>query len=189
MKKNRFYIILVFYFFLIKNNDAQSLGFEMQRDEQRIDIPFDFENNFIVVNLVFQNLIPLKFIFDTGAEHTILCKKDFADLANVRYNKVFKILGADMKTELKAYLARGIHLRIADSYVTAPKQDILVLEEDYFKLDEASGVHISGIIGADMFNRYIVKIDYGRKMISLFSTNNFTVPKKYYERLDRKSVV
>lgn len=186
MKKKHCYLLLLFYFFLPKNNNAQSLGFEMANDGQRMDIPFDFENNFIVVNIVFQNLIPLKFIFDTGAEHTILCQKDFADLLNVRYDKVFKILGADMKTELRAYLARGIHLRIENSRVIAPKQDILVLEEDYFKLDEASGVHISGIIGADMFNRYIVKIDYGRKMISLFNTNNFTTPKKNYERFDIK---
>ena len=186
MKRKHCYILLLFYFFLQKNTNAQSLGFEMTNDEQRVDIPFDFENNFIVVNIVFQNLLPLKFIFDTGAEHTILCKKDFADLANVRYNKVFKILGADMKTELRAYLARGIHLRVEDSYVTAPKQDILVLEDDYFKLDEASGVRISGILGADMFNRYIVKIDYGRKVISLFNTNNFIAPKKGYECFDIK---
>ncbi len=112
MKKNYRFFLLLLCFFLSKNVQSQSLGFETQRKGERIDIPFEFENNFIVVTILFQNLFPLKFIFDTGAEHTILCKKDFTEIMNIRYDKEFKILGADMKTELKAYLARGISLKV-----------------------------------------------------------------------------
>jgi hypothetical protein len=164
---------------------SQSLGFETQRKGERIDIPFEFENNFIVVTILFQNLFPLKFIFDTGAEHTILCKKDFTEIMNISYHKEFKILGADMKTELKAYLARGLSLKVNNSYISAPKQDILVLDEDYFKLDEASGVKIAGILGADMFNRFVVKIDYTKRMISLFDSEGFsTASAKGFEQFD-----
>ncbi len=174
MKKDyHFVLLLLLCFFLSKNVQSQSLGFETQRKGERIDIPFEFENNFIVVTILFQNLFPLKFIFDTGAEHTILCKKDFTEIMNIRYDKEFKILGADMKTELKAYLARGLSLKVNNSYIRAPKQDILVLDEDYFKLDEASGVKIAGILGADMFNRFVVKIDYKKQLISLFDSQDF----------------
>ena len=184
MIKKHCYILLILYFFSIKNATAQSLGFETQRRGERIDIPFDFENNFIVVTILFQNLFPLKFIFDTGAEHTILCKKDFTEIMNIRYDKEFKIMGADMKTELKAYLARGLSLKVNDSYIHAPKQDILVLDEDYFKLDEASGIKIAGILGADMFNRFVVKIDYNKRIISLYDAEHFTRPAKDFECLN-----
>jgi hypothetical protein len=96
-------------------------------------------------------------------------------------------LGADMKTELKAYLARGLSLKIDNSYISAPKQDILVLDEDYYKLDEASGVKIAGILGADMFSRFVVRIDYTKQMISLFDSANFTAAYvKGFEKFDIK---
>ncbi|HOY18537.1 MAG TPA: hypothetical protein PLC89_14620, partial [Haliscomenobacter sp.] len=44
--------------------------------ETHVDIPFDYENNFIVIKLMFNDIFPLKFIFDTGAENTILTKRE-----------------------------------------------------------------------------------------------------------------
>ncbi|MEZ4892713.1 MAG: hypothetical protein R2778_06810 [Saprospiraceae bacterium] len=80
-------------------------GFVIPARVQQVDIPFDFVNNFIIVNLVINNTLTLRMIFDTGAEHTILSKREISDVLNVPYEREFRLMGADLKTEIVAYLA------------------------------------------------------------------------------------
>jgi len=42
---------------------------------KRIELPFSIENNFMVINILLDNILP-SFIIDTGAENTILLEKD-----------------------------------------------------------------------------------------------------------------
>jgi predicted aspartyl protease len=176
MRQFQVFLGLIFLFFILPKSTAQSRGFQWQPTVNRVDIPFQFVNNFIVIDIMFQQTLSVKFIFDTGAEHTILCKKEIAELMGVSHERTFKIFGADMRTELTAYLARHVSLKVKNTYIEAPRQDILILEDDYFKIDEASGEKIAGILGADMFNQYVVKINYVKKIISLFNADHFTPP-------------
>jgi Aspartyl protease/PDZ domain len=158
-------------------NDITFLNHEYQ-----VDIPFEYENNFIVLQVMFNDLLPLKFIFDTGAENTILTKREITDILRVDYQKRFTIYGADLSQTLYAYLARGINLRIGE--VRATQRAILVLEEDYFKFDEFSGVEIHGILGADFFRRFVVKINYYKQVITLIDPEHFRGPKGKFDVLD-----
>ena len=146
------------------------------------EIPFTYQNNFIVIDLVFNGVFPLKFIFDTGAEHTILAKKEITDLLDVDYQRTFRIFGADLQTELTAYLASGISLQIED--VTAINRSILVLDEDYFKFQEFTGLNIHGLLGADFFRRFVVQIDYRKERIILIDPKKFSPPRKKYKEID-----
>ncbi len=142
---------------------------------RQIDIPFEYQNNFIVVKVVFNDIFPLRFIFDTGAEYTILSKREITDLLSVDYQKRFTLQGADMRTELYAYLARGINLTMGN--LRNINRSILVLEEDYFRFEEFSGIQIHGILGADMFRRFVVKINYKKRIISLLNAEDFRPPR------------
>lgn len=146
-----------------------------------MEIPFTYSNSFIVVNVTFNKIFPLKFIFDTGAEHTILTKKEIVRLMRIPYERTFKVLGADLKTELTAHLVRGVHIKSGDIFCES--QDILVLEDDYFRFEEFTGTEIHGIIGADLFKRYVVKINYIRKTITLYKPNNFYAPGGTYAKI------
>ena len=48
----------------------------MSRGAKKVEIPFERQGNFIIVKVTFEGLFPLRFILDTGAEHTILTKKE-----------------------------------------------------------------------------------------------------------------
>ncbi len=130
-----------------------------------VEIPFEYHNDFIIVKIVFNKTLPLNFIFDTGAEHTILLKKEIAEMMEIPYERRIQIIGSDMQEDLFAYLARRIHLKI--SKINIPNQSILVLEKDYFDFDKQVGVDIDGIIGADIFKAYRLSINYDTKTIKL----------------------
>ncbi|HMQ48740.1 MAG TPA: aspartyl protease family protein [Saprospiraceae bacterium] len=180
MKKN-VYIVSLFCVFA-HNLFTQSADLRIHGSLRKIDIPFEYSNDFIILNIVFNDYLPLKFIFDTGSEHTILAKREITDLLQVNYQRRFTLLGADMSSEVYAYLVRGVSLRLNDK-ITALNRSILVLEEDYLHFEELAGLEIHGIIGSDIFRRFVVKIDYNRKIITLYEPNSFEAPGGNYDRL------
>jgi hypothetical protein len=158
---------------------SQIPDLDIQRNVKKLELPFRYENNFIVVDVLFNGFLPLHFLFDTGAEHTILTKREISDLMQIDYQRRFTVIGADLETELTAYLARGIALRI--KAFRAINRSILVLDEDYFRFEEFAGVNIHGIFGADIFRRFVVKVDYDRKVITLYDPGHFQRPAGYME--------
>jgi predicted aspartyl protease len=149
---------------------AQIPGFYMRNHAKKIEIPFELQDNFVVVKVLFQGVFPLKFIIDTGAEHTILTKKEITNLLRVTYEHERTIVGTDMKTTIKAYIARQMRLDL--STLTLVK-DILVLDDDYFKLDQFAGLEIHGIIGAEVFKGYVLKIDYIKQILTVYDPSVF----------------
>lgn len=142
-------------------------GFLMPPGVRQVEWPFDYVNNFIVVTVTLNGTIPLKMIFDTGAEHTVLCQRELTDLLGIRYDREFRLLGADMKTELIAYLARKVRLDAMNVPLTAPDEDILVLQEDYFRFESYAGIDIHGILAASALSRYVIRINYLQKTITV----------------------
>lgn len=155
---------------------------DIARGKESVELPFEYVNNFIILTVYFNEILPLKFIFDTGAEYTLITKKEITDLLQVDYRKRYPLLGADLTTELYAYLATGVRLRVAD--FAAINRSILVLEEDYFQFEEFAGINIQGIIGSDLFRRFVVKIDYRKQKITLIDPSKFDPPGSKYTKLD-----
>lgn len=179
-------ILFLFLFCLPLGLSAQILkkpkvDFKLSQNSKKIEVPFEYENNFIIVNVLFNNFLPLRFIFDTGAEHTILTKREISDLMAINYTRKFSIMGADLTTVLTAYLTQNIDLTMGR--FKALNKNILVLDDDYFKFDEFAGIDVQGIIGADLFRRYVVKINFKRKIITLYNPTHFNLPSKKYVEL------
>lgn len=160
---------------------AQRRDLILPKGLKKVEIPFEYENNFIIVKIIFNDVFPLRFIFDTGAEHTILTRREITDLLQVDYKRRFPLLGSDLRTELYAYLASGIRIKMNDLYVT--NQAILVLEEDYLRFEEFAGINVQGILGADLLRRFVVKIDYRIRKITLYDPAHFQAPKDDYVEL------
>lgn len=167
-------ILLFLLFLLCISVQAQSFGFEV-KDKKGVKIPFEVHNNFMVVNVTLNGKLPLKFIFDTGAEHTILSKSIFVGFVGLSLDRPIKILGADLNQQLTAYVSNKVNIQVGDA--VAPSQDILILAEDYFKIDEYVGMEVHGIIGADLFRNLVLKIDNRRNLITVQNSRNFLPPK------------
>ena len=154
----------------------------MNKGVKKIEIPFERQDNFIIVKVLFQGLFPLRFIFDTGAEHTILTKKEITNLLRVTYEREITIMGTDMRTEVKAYIARKMRMELENLTLV---KDILVLDEDYFKFDQFSGLEIHGILGAEVFKGHVIKVDYVKQLITVFDPSVFKESEyRKYEEYD-----
>ena len=147
-------------------------GFYMPTTAKSVDIPFDYKNNFIILQFIVDGKIPLNFILDTGAGHTILTKKEISLVLNRRFEREFQVYGSDLSKPLLAYLIRNVKLEIPDR-VTAPLEDMLVLDDDYFQFEEYTGTIVHGILSANIFSRYLMKINYDRQMITLYDREYF----------------
>ena len=75
------FIILLLHITLLSEIWSQIPGFYMNKGSKKLEIPFERIDNFIVVKILFEGLFPLRFILDTGAEHTILTKKEITNLS------------------------------------------------------------------------------------------------------------
>ena len=146
--------------------------------KKSVDIPFEYVNNFIILNVIFNKKLPLKFIFDTGAEYTILTKSNYASISGIHLEREFKILGADLTTEITAYLARNVSIQASKLFV--PAADILVFKDDYFQFEELTGVEVDGIIGANIFSKFVLSINYKKKIITLHNPDRFSPPSAKY---------
>jgi PDZ domain/Aspartyl protease len=138
--------------------------------ETRVEIPFEMQGSFIILPVMFQRIYPLRFIYDTGAETSVLLKKEISDMLGVVYERDITVYGSDMKTPLMAKIARKVHMDLPNIRLV---KDILVLNEDYFRFEESAGVEIHGILGSETFKGHVVKINYARQMLTVYAKEAF----------------
>lgn len=142
------------------------------------EVPFEMHNGFIVVELILEKKLPLKFIFDTGAEHSLITKKQLIDILDLRYVKKFKVLGADLSKEMYAMSLQKVHLTMNQYDIS--DQRLLVLDEDYFQIEDYIGMQIHGILGMHYFRNCSVKINYRKRVLTFTPTEKFKEPSKKY---------
>ena len=175
---NRLLFCMLLLAFLPWTTASGQTGFVMPQGRKQVEIPFEYSNNFIILTVRFNGILPLRFIFDTGAEFTILSQKGITDMFKMPYEQVYQVAGSDLSTPLTAYLVRRVRLEIPEK-AYALSEDILVLEEDYFRFEEYAGVQVHGILSANAFSRYIIKINYQRRVIQLTEKSIFKTPSDY----------
>jgi hypothetical protein len=88
-----------------------------------------------------------------------------------------------LTTELIAYLVRQVKFEVPGRII-ASKIDILVLQEDYFRFEEFAGVNVHGILAANVFDKYIIKINYKKRILTLYERNNFKVNDAEFKPFD-----
>lgn len=150
---------------------------DLLEGKRKAVIPFKYVHNFIIIEAKIYGLLPVQFIFDTGAEHVILFKKEYTDLLQVTYDKRIPILGSDLSQEVYALIARNGVIEV--NGLPPKPHDLLVLEQDYFDLDEMIGTQVAGLIGGGFFRNLVVRIDYRKHQIQLFDPRSFEAPDGY----------
>ena len=176
----RFYTLIlcvVMLFGEVPVVNGQRIGFHLEGNRRRVKIPIEIHNNLIVVEVVVNDVLPLKFILDTGVRSNILVDKYYTDLLGVNYSRMITLYGLGRELSVNAYIASNVKLKMPG--VTATGQAILVLETDLLQFRNYLGVDIHGIIGYEIFSRFVVGIDYSSEVLTLYDPAHFKKRKKY----------
>jgi predicted aspartyl protease len=163
-------LVIIVSLFCSINMNAQMPGVFMAKGAKKVEIPFERQDNFIIVKVLLQNILPLRFIVDTGAEHTILTKKELSSLLNIPYERSITLMGTDMRTQIIAHIARKVSLKLPN--LTFEK-DILVLDDDYLHFDRFAGLDVHGVLGAEAFKGFVVKFDFVKQVMTVWDPSVF----------------
>jgi len=156
------------------------LGFVMPNGLKKVSIPFELHDNLIVIKVLLNRALPLSFILDTGVRTTVLTEKTFMDLLNLSYSRKIVIPGVGGEKLVDAYVANDVTITVGN--IEGRGHALLVLEEDLLQLKNYLGVNVHGIIGYELFSRFIVKINYGSRQITFYDPDKYK-KKMSYSRL------
>ncbi len=179
VKENILKIILSLLFFIsFSRSDAQFMNYSISTGQSHSILPFEMHNDFIVLPVLLDGKLPLKFILDTGASHSMVIHKEWTDLLGIKYIRKLQIRGVDRAKMVNVLVTEAVDLELPE--VMAKNQNLLVLENTEIEFNKYSGIYIDGILGMDLFKKFIVKIDYTSRFIYLFERDKHELNLKKY---------
>ncbi len=161
--------ITLLLFFVVLQSFAQGLGFMIADGKKKVSIPIQVFNNLVVIPVILNGRLPLKFVLDTGVRTSILTQKAFSDILNLSYSRKYTISGPGGEKLVDAYITNNVSLELPG--VIGRGHALLVLDQDYLELRNYLGTDVHGILGYELFSRFIVRIDYEKKVLTLALPN------------------
>jgi hypothetical protein len=156
------------------------LGFQLPEGVDKIRIPIEINNNLIVIPVVINNQLPLKFILDTGVRTSILTEKSYSDILGLPYTRQLSIASPGGEHLLTAYIANDVSIYIPPG-ITGKGHALLVLEKDYLELRNFLGAEVHGVLGYELFSRFVILVNYQDKYIDVMDPTRFKPKRKYQE--------
>ncbi|MEM8894426.1 MAG: aspartyl protease family protein [Bacteroidota bacterium] len=145
-----------------------------------MEMSFERHNNLVIIPITINDQITLRFILDTGVQNAILTEKGYGDLLGLNYDRKINLAGPGDIDSVNAYVVKDIKLALPG--IVGEHQSLLVLEEDYLNLRNNLGAEVYGIIGYEIFSRFVVEFNYDENKLIFYEPHYFT-PKKYYKVL------
>ena len=165
--------------FLPDTTTTIKLGFVLPEGSRKLTVPFELNNNLIIIKVLLNNAIPLKFILDTGVRTTVLTEKTFTDLLNLTYSRKITIPGVGGEKLVDAYVTNNVTLGI--NGMVGRGHALIVLEEDLLQLKNYLGSSVHGILGYELFSRFIVEINYSSKQVTFHDPAHYKKRRRFTE--------
>ncbi len=169
--------MIKFWFFLLalllnlSSTRAQLTGFWFTNPHaRRVTIPFENHNNLVVIQ-VKVNHYPLRFILDSGVANTILLDKLLMPALGLKAERVVNVAGAGSDLLVNAMVTQPLSLELEG--IQGMGQSLLVLEDDFLKVGSFFGLEVHGLIGFDLFSRFVVIIDYQNNTVCFQEPSTF----------------
>jgi hypothetical protein len=158
-----FRLLLVFIALTTTLSTSAMGDVSLASGETPTQVPFVLNNyNQIVVPAWINGQGPFLFILDTGAERNIMVT-GVAKSLGLKTRGSFHVMGFGPQ-RIDATQTNNITIRIGD--VSLSDQKFVTL--DFSKIQAVFGGHtVQGLLGANIFKNFVVRIDYAHRMLSL----------------------
>jgi hypothetical protein len=153
-----------------------------------LKIPFELYNNHIYLKVSVNGSSPLSFLLDTGAPHIIDLKQARAIGLKLKFEGQATGVG---EGTVGFYSSNGITFNLPGVSLSGQRVGVLPLEPvavcaSEIVVDERGHLQkcgpdkqrcqkrvIDGVLGHDFFTRFVVEIDYGSRLINLYTPENY----------------
>lgn len=163
-----------------KKKDGPS-GFFLTGNRKQDRIPFKFRSNLIIVPIQINGSDTLNFILDTGVGNTIITDPTVLDKSKLDLKRKLMIEGLGEGKMISGHTAIGNSLSMQHMQVN--QHNMLVLDEPITTLSGYAGMPIHGIIGYEIFNSFVVTLDFGKQELTLTSLSKYQYSPKKGDKL------
>ncbi|MTI29354.1 retropepsin-like aspartic protease, partial [Xanthovirga aplysinae] len=160
--KSPYFFLMFLCFFCFKRAFAKSNGFVMNKEVTTTTIPFELINQLIIVPVNINGL-QAKFIIDTGVRTPLLFNRQLIRKIKGKVGRSVFFSGAGSGKKVSGKVISGIDMEIGN--LKGERISLVALDRNpKFKLDE--GATVDGVIGYQLFSKFIVSIDYDKKLLT-----------------------
>lgn len=135
-------------------------------------ITFSLVNNLIVVSGEI-NGRKLNFLLDTGIKKTILFNLKFEDSLQLRNIEKIQLRGLGEGESINALTSQGNYFKIKG--IVNPNLSLFAITDELFDLSAKMGIDIHGIIGGDLFQDFVVKINYANQRLTFYNSDSYNM--------------
>lgn len=143
-------------------------------------IKFRQINHNVVIPIKINNSDSLWFILDTGLTTSLITELSLEDSLIINYANKVQLHGLGEGEIIEAYTSDKNDIQIDNIHFNNEKINVLL--NDIFFLSKKAGCKINGIIGATVFENYIVEINYEDNKVI------FHKPESYKQRKSKRIV-
>ena len=129
-----------------------------------LNIPLEIDNNIILMQVSVNGSRPLKFIFDTGASHSVISSQRAAELG---LKSEGEFGGVATGGAIKGSYTTGVSLKVPGAEVS--NQLIAIIP-----FPDIPGFELDGTIGYDFINEFVIEIDYQKKIMNLYDPRTYS---------------
>ncbi len=134
--------------------------------KHKTSIPFELYNNIMVVKMEINKSKTLRFIFDSGCRSNIVLHPKWIDSLLITSNEKVFFSGLGLKDTIETLKAEKCTIQL--SGLEDDQASVYFLNKDTLDLENYLGTSIDGIFGAEIFNKYIVHVNYKKRIIELY---------------------
>lgn len=154
------------------------LGFSLLKKNNEVELSFKNESNLIVVPIILNGNGPYNFILDTGSESGLIFDKWAIADHNMVNARTIPIYANDGVKITDLLVATDLDVQMKGVY--GKQQSMLVFkDENQIDIKNALGVDATGVLGSEIFNRFVVKVDYQKQTIRLYEPDKFSPPRGF----------
>ena len=159
---------------------AQNKLFFINKNQKKITLDFRLVSNQIIIPVQINESDTLNFILDTGLKTSIITHIPEKDSLMLKYARKLKIKGLGNDGDLEVYHSQGNTIRIKG--IQGTDFSFYIILDDKFQLSAELGMEIHGLIGGDLFESFVVKIDYASLKITFYRNETFKYKRRHRKR-------
>ncbi len=166
---------------------AQKSMIHLQFKKSRMNkttISFKMIHNLMIVPVFINGSDTMNFILDTGVSHTMITSLKGSYGASFNFAREISLMGLGNGDEIKAYHSFGNVIEMPG--VVGFNHNVIILQDEFDYLSQGLGTQIHGLLGYEVFDSFVVEVDYKSQKMTLYDPNFYHRRRrdKYVKKMD-----